>query len=56
MDNQRCDSLTQMWNDRLTMAVKIEAIVEPFRAKYGLEKQQIQIEHSYHGIAIKVIL
>lgn len=55
-EEKRPDSIVGLWNEKLLLGSRIEALVKPFCEKYQLRQDQITVDVHYSGVMIKVTL
>lgn len=55
-EEKRPDSIAGLWNDKLLLGSRIEALLKPFCEKYQLRSDQITVECHYSGVMVKVTL
>ena len=55
-ETQRPDSLAGLWNEKVQLGAQIEDLLKPFREKYLLRADQVEVVCGFSGVHVKVTL
>lgn len=55
-EEKRPDSIAGLWNDKVLLGARIDALLTPFCEKYQLSRDQVTVECHYSGVMVRVTL